>query len=140
MWMVIRLSATRAGLGSGSMSGCSVKVELILAFVHSIYSGWRCGIGDYQCIKLLIDSGVGPHRLTGPDFSYTGEDLVVIKASKIYQNYRRGYLGTPGVAETMAIDELLILHGFDFGVPPSGITALMAKPRIEYCGSNDLSQ
>ena len=90
-------------------------MELILAFLHSIYSGWRCGVGDYQCIKLLIDPSVGPNRL------------------KIHQNYSRGYLGTPGVAETMAIDELLILHGFDFGVPgPSGITALMCCFREFY--------
>ncbi|KAK3172308.1 hypothetical protein OEA41_005629 [Lepraria neglecta] len=133
MWMVIQLSATPAGLGSGSMSGCSGKVELILAVVHSIYSGWRWWLGDYQCIRLLIDSGVGPYRLTGSDFSYTGEDLVVIKASKTYQNYIRGYLGTPGVAETMAINELLILYGFNFGFPgPSGIMALMCCFRDFY--------
>ena len=133
MWMVIRLSAMPAGLGSGSMSGYSGKVELILAVVNSIYSGWRLGVGDCQCIKLLIHSGFGPYRLTGSDFSYTGEDVVVIKTSKIYQIYIRGYLGTPGVAETMAVDELLILHGFDFGVPgPSGITALMCCFRQFY--------
>ena len=86
MWMVIRLSATPA---RGSMSGYLGKVELILAVVHSIYYRWRWGVGDYQCIKLLIDSGVGPYRLTGSDFSYTGEHLVVIKASKTYQNYIR---------------------------------------------------
>lgn len=126
MWTVIRLSATPAGLGSGSMSGHSGKVELIPAVVHSILFGWRWGVRDYQCIKLLVHSGVGPCRVTGSDFSYTGEDLVVTKASKIYQNYIRGYLGTLGVAETMAIDELPILHGFDFSFAGSScITAFV---------------
>lgn len=84
------------------------------------------GVRDYQCIKLLVHSGVGPCRVTGSDFSYTGEDLVVTKASKIYQNYIRGYLGTLGVAETMAIDELPILHGFDFSFAGSScITAFV---------------
>ena len=126
MWTVIRLSATPAGLGSGSMSGYSGKVELISAVVHSILFGWRWRVRDYQCIKLLIHFGVGPCRVTGSDFSYNGEDLVVIKASKIYHHYIRGYLGTPGVAETMAIDELPILHGFDFSFAGSScITALV---------------
>lgn len=84
------------------------------------------GGSNYQCIKLLIDSGVGPYLWTTSNLSDGERDVVAKAALMSYSRYIRGLHMSQSTAEIMAIDELMILHGFDFNVAnDDNRTALM---------------
>ena len=131
MQMVSRLSATPAVFGQWQ------HVRILLDGGADVSSRRRelfwivVGSQNYQCIKLLIDSGVGPYLWTTSDLLDGEKDLVARAASASYKRYIMGIDESITRAIFRAIDQLMILHGFDFNVANlDNQTALMYCSRF----------